>query len=139
MSYDKQRQAKHNIKQVKGFVCPTCDSLVPRGYEVCYNCGEDPVARPNSSYSYGRSSAYEDYYMLDSFLFFWITFIAPVFYMLTELDDAFKVLLFIPNLIILIATVVSILVKRTDLGCLAVPIRIWVLVFSILTFINTLI
>lgn len=139
MSYhNKQRQAKRNIQQVKGFTCPTCGSYVPRGYEVCYNCGDDPVVRPSSSYNYHRSPDYDNFDQLDSFFFFWFTFIAPIFYMLIKVDDGFNALLVIPNFIILVATVVSILIKRTDLGCLSVPIRIWVLTFSVLTLISNI-
>ncbi|MGM8365487.1 hypothetical protein ACLIBG_08370 [Virgibacillus sp. W0181] len=136
--YKKNAEAARNIQQVKGFVCPTCDSRVPRGYEVCYNCGDMPMS--GSGYS---SSSSGDDGMLGSFFFFWFTFIAPAFYLLSNMDEDaarefFNLILLLPNLIILISTVVSIVRQRTNLGCLSWPVRIWVLVFSVLTFMKNI-
>lgn len=138
--YRKKGTAARNIRDVKGFICPTCDSLVPRGYEICYNCGDDPTIGSSSGYS---SSSSSDDGMLGSFFFFWFTFIAPVFYLLSNMmedpaENPLNFFLLLPNLIIVISSVVSIARQRTDLGCLSGPVRIWVLVFSVLTFINTI-
>lgn len=138
--YRKKGQANRNIRQVKGFVCPTCDSLVPRGYEICYNCGDDPTIGSSSGYS-GTSG--EDG-MLTAYFFFWFTFIAPIFYLFSAIgepsENVFNFFLLLPNLVILYFSANALLKrkKRRNLGCLSGPIRIWVLVFSVLTFINNM-
>lgn len=139
--YRKKGQANRNIRQVKGFVCPTCDSLVPRGYEICYNCGDDPTIGSSSGYS---STSVDDG-VLDSYFFFIFTFIAPIFYLLSNMiedpsENIFNFFLLLPNLVIVYFSVSALLKRkiRRNLGCLSGPIRIWVLIFSVLTFINNI-
>ena len=138
--YRKKGQANRNIKQSKGFVCPTCDSLVPRGYEICYNFGDDPTLG-SSLGSYGSSG---DGGFFTVYILFWLMFIAPTFYLFSAVvepsENPLNFLLLLPNLLIVYYNTGTLLKRkeRKKLGCISGPIRIWILIFSVLTFINTM-
>lgn len=138
--YRKLGHAKRNISQSKGFVCPTCDSLVPRGYEICYNCGDDPIISSSSGY-YNSS---EGNFALVIFILFWLIFITPILYLISSIgepsENVFNFFLLLPNLVILYYNTLVFLKKkeRRKLGCIALPVRLWILTFSFLTFINTM-
>lgn len=138
LSYNKKaNQAKRNAQQSKGFVCPTCDSLVPRGFEICYNCGEDVIIAGSRSYS-GGANKYDIMIMAD-IIFFIYAFIAPIFYLLSNIDDVFNILIFFPNLIILYFSSTAFLMKkkRKNLGYISGTFRAWVLFFSFFAFLNS--
>lgn len=92
--------------------------------------------------SYASVSDGEVGCIVESF-FFGAIFIAPLFYYLTSLQNydlriIFNVLVFIPNLIILISTIVSLKNRGKSFGWIFTPVRLWVLIFSALAFINSI-
>lgn len=142
MSYHRKKEtAASNIRQVKGFECPTCESYVPRGYEVCYNCGDMPVTGSGSGYSSNYSDGSGDVH--SSCFFFLFTFIAPILYMFSAIledprDNVLNIFIFIPNMIIVLSSAISLVRNKIFIGCLATPVRLWVLTFGVLTLINTI-
>lgn len=48
-------KAKYNIQRGNGFQCPTCTRNIPRGYDVCPNCGDMPALRSYSGAGYVSS------------------------------------------------------------------------------------
>jgi len=133
--HDRYERARHNAERVKGFVCPTCDSLVPRGYEICYNCGEDALL--------GSSSASSESYVATSCFAYVSALIAPIFYLMSivslePISNLFNFLIVLPNIIILTMSLVSVIKWRTSLGWFFGPMHIWILIFSIQTFIKNI-
>lgn len=139
MSNDVRRRAANNVRREMGFECPTCTRYMPRGTDVCYNCGDMP-----SGNSYDNYIAPDDGSpgILTAFFYFWAFMLAPIMYSLAYLTEditknVLNFLFILPNIILFIASMTALLKKksREDLGCLSLPIRIWVLTFSTLSLI----
>ena len=126
MRYNQQKdRAARYIRQEKGFECPTCHSYVPAGRDVCYNCGDMPAI-----YSSSHDGACFGILLFIASLFF-----APFNFFMTTLVNndgyyALHYIFLIPNLLMFLYCIITLVRRSFYSGCLSVITRLWIILCS---------
>lgn len=107
MGYNEDRaRATRNINKGNGFMCPTCESYIPQGYDVCPRCGDQPA-----------TSYLEDDGCITGIVRFVLITGTPLVYYLTSIEFVGFVLMYfliIPYIIIIFMGILNIKIAISD-------------------------